>query len=289
MSMQACPTDRMRRVLVATDGSESCHSAVQEAIKLARICSSKLLAVSVVVTNREYEDVLPWVVDHAEQEMKLHLDAVKTLASQEGVDCEVSVLRGEDPCTEIVDEATRTQADMIIMGTHARTGIKRLLMGRLTAKVIGHSPCNILVAPPGSGIDYDRILLATDGSRHSEAACSQAFTIAKQCNSSLIIVSVVAPGASSSELMTAENNVSRFVAMADAEGVKNEGLVIRGTPHEGIAKTAAEKGAGLIVVGSHGMTGLMTLFMGSVTGQVISHTHSAVLVVKLGRDELSRH
>lgn len=283
MGTQACPTDKVRKLLIATDGSQSCKSAEREAIKLAKICSSQLLALSVVVTNREYEDGLPWVVERAEREMREHLEAVRTLASQEGVDCEAILHQSEDPYLDIVDEAAKRGADLIVMGTHARTGFKRLIMGRLTARVIGHSPCNILVVPPGSEVTYGHILLASDGSKYSAKAFAEAITIAKQCKSTLIAVTVIPPDAAPAELLTAESNVNRLVESANKEGVRNEGLVIKGVPHEGIAKTAVEKGADLIVLGSHGLTGLMSLLMGSVTGQVISQTHSAVLVVKMSQ------
>jgi nucleotide-binding universal stress UspA family protein len=283
MGAQACPTDKARKLLIATDGSQSCDSAEREAIKLAKICSSRLLALSVVVTNREYEEVLPWVVERAEREMREHLESFRSLASQEGVDCEAILHQGEDPYVDIIDEAAKSGADLIVMGTHARTGIKRLIMGRLTARVIGHSPCNILVVPPGSGVNYGHILLASDGSKHSAAASAEAITIAKQCNSTLMIVTVIPSDAMPAELLAAESNVNQLAESANKEGVKHEALVIRGKPHEAIVNTAAEKRADLIVLGSHGLTGLMSLLMGSVTGQVISHTHSAVLVVKMSQ------
>ncbi len=271
-------------MLIATDGSESCRGAEKEAIKLAKICSSKLLALSVVVTNREYEDVLPWVVEQAEKEMRAHLDSVRERAAGEGVDCEIVIHPGEDPYLDIVDEANKSGADLIVMGTHARTGIKRLLLGRLTARVIGHSPCNVLVVPPECEVNYDRILLAADGSRYSAAASLEALAIAKQCNSTLFQLSVIPPNATPAELSEAEILVDQLAGRASSEGVRNEGWVARGKPHEEIIKAALEKSSGLIVLGSHGLTGLRSLLMGSVTGQVISHAHTAVLVVKLRQD-----
>ena len=59
MIVDACLMDRMEEVLVTTDGSESSRNAVHEAIQLAKECSSKLIVVSVVVTNLAYEDFVP--------------------------------------------------------------------------------------------------------------------------------------------------------------------------------------------------------------------------------------
>lgn len=280
MSGPMCPTGRMERLLVATDGSEASRNAVAVGLELAKVCSSKLevIAVAVVLTNLEYDGALPWVIDDAEKEMQKKLEAVKDMVKEEGIDCEIIVHRGEDPYVEIVDEAVKNKADMIIIGTHGRTGVKRFVMGSVAGNVIGHAPCKVLVIPPGAKIGYSTILVATDGSTHSDAAVLEAVTIAKRCGSSLIIVSVAS---SNDEIATAEENVKRALEAADKEGVKKEGIVLRGKADQAIVEAAGQKEAGLIVMGRHGKTGLMSLVMGSVTEHVLSHGNTAVLVAKV--------
>jgi nucleotide-binding universal stress UspA family protein len=280
MSGPMCPTGRMERLLVATDGSEASRNAVAVGLELAKVCSSKLevIGVAVVLTKLEYDSALPWVIDDAEKEMQKKLEAVKDMAKEEGVDCEIIVHRGEDPYVEIVDEAVKNKADMIIIGTHGRTGVKRFVMGSVAGNVIGHAPCKVLVVPPGAKIGYSTILVATDGSIHSDAAVSEAVTIAKRYDSSLIIVSVAS---SNEEIATAEENVKRALEAADKEGVKKEGMVMRGKADQAIVEAAGQKEAGLIVMGRHGKTGLMSLVMGSVTEHVLSHGNTAVLVAKV--------
>jgi len=270
----------MERLLVATDGSEASRNAVAVGLELAKVCSSKLevIAVAVVLTNLEYDGALPWVIDDAEKEMQKKLEAVKDMVKEEGIDCEIIVHRAEDPYLEIVDEAVKNKADMIIIGTHGRTGVKRFVMGSVAGNVIGHAPCKVLVIPPGAKIGYSTILVATDGSAHSDAAVSEAVTIAKRCDSSLIIVSVAS---SNDEIATAEENVKRALEAADKEGVKKEAMVMRGKADQAIVEAAEQKEAGLIVMGSHGKTGLMSLVMGSVTEHVLSHGNTAVLVAKV--------
>jgi nucleotide-binding universal stress UspA family protein len=281
MDGQTCPIERMERLLVATDGSEASQGAVAVVMGLAKSCSiksTKLFAVAVVLTNLEYESALPWVIADAEKEMQQRLEAVKGMAEKTGIECEIVVQRGEDASAEILDQAVRNKADMIVMGTHARTGVKRLVMGSVVAKVIGHAPCRVLVVPPDANVDFGTILVATDGSRHGDAALAEAIAIAKNCNSSLIIVSA-AP--SDEEIATAEQIVKRALEAADTAGVKKEGMVLRGQAGPAIVQAAGQKAAGLIVVGSHGKTGLMSLLMGSVTEHVLSHGNTAVLVAKV--------
>lgn len=277
MDAQVCPMERMERLLVATDWSESSRSAVEEAIQLAKVCSSKLIAMTTVFTNIEYEDAMPWVIEQVEKEMQEKLESIRRMAVEQGIDCETFVYRGDDPYMDIVNAAIMKHVDMIVMGTHGRTGLKKLIMGSVTGNVIGHAPCKVLVVPPGAKIDYRTILIATDGSIHSAAAASEAAAITKRYGSALVIVSV-APSAA--EVPYVEENVKQVMELAEKEGLKKEGMVLQGKSHEVILEIAKQKHAGLIVVGSHGKTRLMSRLMGSVTEWVISQTESAVLVVK---------
>jgi nucleotide-binding universal stress UspA family protein len=286
MNGLVCPAARMEKLMVATDGSEYSGSAIREAINLAKICSSKLYAVSVVKTNPEFEDLVPMVIEKIEREAREHLESVKDKASREGIDCEIIVNRDEEPYQNIIDEATRNHVNMIIVGTHGRTGLKRLMMGSVTAKVIGHAPCNVLVVPLDAKIECKNILIATDGSKYSDAAAAEAIGIAKRCAGSLIAISVVYADKEivlpedDEEMISARDNVKKIVDIAEKEGIKTEGLTVQGKPHEGIVEIAKQKHADLIIVGSHGRTGIERLLMGSVTERVIGHSKSAVLVVK---------
>ncbi len=135
------------KLLLATDGSESAEAAIQEAVNIAKVCSSRLYVISVVEVNPEYEALAPQIVEKAETETNEHLESVKKKAEKEGIRCEVIAHQGEEPYRFIVDEAVKLKADMIIMGSHGRTGLKRLMMGSVTSRVIGHAPCKVLVVP----------------------------------------------------------------------------------------------------------------------------------------------
>jgi len=142
-----CARMGFERLLLATDGSDSAQAAIQEAIAIARVCSSQLFVISVVEVNPEYEALAPQIVEKAEVETREHLESIKAAAAKEGIDCEVLAHQGEEPYRFIVDEATKRKSDVIIMGSHGRTGLKRLMMGSVTARVIGHAPCKVLVVP----------------------------------------------------------------------------------------------------------------------------------------------
>jgi hypothetical protein len=277
MNGLVCPTAKIEKLMVATDGSEYSESAIREAINLAKICSSNLIAVSVVKTNLEFETVLTQFVEKEEQEAIKHLEAVKAQAAKEGINCMTIVSLSEEPYEDIVRHASKNNVDMIIMGTHGKTEMKRLMMGSVTARVIGHAPCNILVVPLNAKVECKNVLIATDGSKYSEAAGSEALGIAKRCGSSLIVISVAS---SDAEIASAKNNVNKVSEAAEKEGIKATAVVTKGKPYEAILETSRQKKADFIVVGSHGRTGLARLLMGSVTERVIGHSEVAVLVVK---------
>jgi len=279
-AIQECPVAKMEKLLLATDGSEFSEGAIREAINLAKTCSSKLYAISVaeVLDIREFADDYPLVaVESREKALRQHLESVKEIAEKEGVVCEIILGRGKEASKEIIDEAAKNNAELIIMGRHGRTGITRIMMGSVTAKVIGDAPCKVLVVPRFARISLEKILVPTDGSIFSDLAVREAISIAKRIGSSLIALSVYKRDAN---FELAEATIGIVKELADKEGVKIEALTLKGEPHEIIVDTVEKKKSGFMVIGSHGRSGMERLLMGSVTERVIGHAGCPILVVR---------
>jgi len=293
---EICPIVNTEKLLLATDGSQFSEGAIREAIRLAKRCSSKLSVLSVIETNPEYETIAPQLLEKAEKSAQEHLGSVKEQAKREGVDCTTGILEGEDSFHYISDEAAKNKISMIIMGRHGKTGLKRLVLGSTTARVIGYAPCNVLVVPSAARVEFKNILVATDGSRYATAAASEAIGIAKQNNSKLIVLAVV-PSESmqpmdivhsqmsrdviaEAEMKEAEKNARAVKEAAQKEGVTVEAFIMGGKPSAAIVQTAQDKNVDIIIVGSHGKTGIDRLLMGSVAERVIVLSSCAVLVVK---------
>src|SRR3990170_106085 len=290
------PIINTNRLLLATDGSLFSEGAIREAIRLAKRCSSKLAAISVIETNPEYETIAPQLLEKAERPARGHLESVKAQAKKEGVEITTSILEGEDSYNFISDEAVKNKTTMIIMGRRGKTGLKRLVIGTPPARVLGHAPCNVLVVPRAAQVGFRNILVATDGSRYAAAAASEAIGIAKKNKSKLIVLAVV-PSESmqpmdivhsqmsrdviaEKELSVAENSAKTVKAVAQKEGVAVEAFIMGGRPADAIVQTAKEKNVDVIMLGSHGKTGIDKLLMGSVAERVIVLAACAVLVVK---------
>jgi nucleotide-binding universal stress UspA family protein len=283
----ASPANPFPKILVCTDGSPDSEGAVSAALQLAKATGSMVVLLEVIFYLSGYEmqspDTLaPPVVNLElmqvqETAAKERLETWRAAAAKEGVALEPRVRAGSSAYEGILEEVGETQPDLIVMGRHGYTGLARLLMGSVTARVIGHSPCHVLVAPQGVPLSFERLLIASDGSPYSEAAWDEALTLAQAMGSALIGVAVAT---SDRDIPTATEAVRHLEAAAAAQGIKLDTMIPMGRPEEGIVKAAGFKGASLIIVGSHGRTGLKRLLMGSVAERVIGLASCPVLVVK---------
>ncbi len=274
---QTCPVMKNERLLLVTDGSIFSEGAKREAMDLAKKCSSKLHVISVIESNPEYETIGIDVFEKEEAEARKYLESIKAKALQEGINCETIFYRGEEAYRHIVDEVAERNIGMIVIGRRGRKGLVKLMMGEEAAKVISNAPCKVLVVPKAAKIEYKDILIATDGSKHSEAAALEAINIAKRCGSTVIAISV---SPSEDELQEAKTNIARVVEMAQKEGLSIEALTPIGRSYDAIVETAGGRGVDLIVMGTYGKTGLKKILMGSSTEKVIALAGCAVLVVK---------
>jgi len=278
-AFKACPIPKIEKLLLASDRSEFSEGAIRESIKLAKICGSKLYVISVTETPdiRAYNYPLE-AFEKLEMLTRQHLESIKERAEKEGLVCEVIERRGPETYKYIVDEAAKNNVEMIIMGRRGRTGITRVMMGSVTDRVIGDAPCKVLVVPTFTRISFEKILVPTDGSRFSELASREAISIVKNFRSRLIVLSVAR---NDKNLPLADARVGMVKEAAEKEGIKFEVLTLIGNPSEVIVYTAEKKNVGLIIIGSHGRSGIERLLMGSVTERVIGHAVCPVLVCKL--------
>ena len=161
--------DKPEKLLVCTDGSEDSQAALAGAMALARDRGSQIYLLQVVQIIPEFEAAAPDLMARVGEEVRQQLEAVKAEAAQKGVALETRMSRSISVFSAILQEAEQIQPEMIVMGRHGRTGLARLLIGSVTARVIGHSPCNVLVVPRGAAVSFDRILIASDGSPCSNA------------------------------------------------------------------------------------------------------------------------
>ena len=143
----SCPLTRGEKILVAVDGSKHSEKALDQAISMGKICNSQIFALTVVDLYPEQLAIAPALGEKMSEEARDLLDRVKQKIEQENIPCETIVHIGGQPHRFIVEEAKNKGIDLIVMGTHGKSGLKKLLMGSVTERVIGHAPCTVMVTP----------------------------------------------------------------------------------------------------------------------------------------------
>ncbi len=293
-----------QRILVAVDLSEASLSVLREGRALA---AARGAALAVVYVAGNVGDVQPFfpqnyganIVSALEIE-KLARDAfdkrMAELQADGGPDVEPFFEVGS-AYAEIVRRAEAWRADLVLVGSHGHTGLTRVLLGSVAAKVARHAHCPVLVSRqkrPG-GV----VLAATDLSDPSLPAVARAVAEATERGVALLVAHALDTGlvdygieagaffGSSAPSTTPEaRKQSREVLaglLRDAAarfGGTGEGLVLEGEAAGAIVRAAEERGADLLVVGTHGRTGLARLLMGSVAERVLERSPCSVLVVR---------
>ena len=134
-----------KKIVVGYDGSKYGDAALDEGIDMAKAAGGTLIIVTSADINVELEEMAPNFVDEMSAKSKGDLDRAAEKVKAAGVAYETVFLTMTDAHEAIVTAAREKGADLIIMGTHGRTGLTRLLMGSTTERVIGHAPCAVLV------------------------------------------------------------------------------------------------------------------------------------------------
>jgi nucleotide-binding universal stress UspA family protein len=281
---------KYRKILVAVDSSESSKNALHQAFKLANE-EKCWITVTSVVPPYEGEIEILGVKDIRAALRKPCEDAlaeVQNIARTERMLVKTVCEEGE-VYERIVDLADAENCDVIVMGRRGLRRVERTLIGSVTARVIGHTQRDVLVVPNGTTVGWKTIVLATDGSKYSAAAAERAIAFAKSYGGELKVLSVVdvptefyaeAPKAVEDLVRKAKEFVADVKKQAEAAGVPAETFVGEAEAYQAVNNLAQEQKADMIVLGSHGRTGLRRLLMGSVTEAVIGHASCPVLVVK---------
>ena len=143
----ACPITRGEKILVAVDGSKYTDIIVDQAISMGRICNSVIVAISVIPFFPEYVSSAVQLEEELSKNTRKLLETVKRRIEKENIACETLVRIDDQPHEPIVQEAKKRNVDLIVIGTRGVTGLKRVLMGSVAQKVIGHAPCPVMVVP----------------------------------------------------------------------------------------------------------------------------------------------
>jgi nucleotide-binding universal stress UspA family protein len=226
----------------------------------------------------------------------------KFLAVDDSLGARVEFLVAEAPSVyrEILAQADRRKADLIVMGTHGRSGVERLLLGSTTDKLLRRATMPVMTVPAEAPDvvpmqSFQRIVCAVDFSPCSLAALESASSLARETDSRLTVLHVIEllPVVYEPSMATpfdferdrpmleqaGRDHLHRFIPDLVARQSAIDEVVTSGKPYVEILKEAAERRADLIVLGVHGHNVLDRLLFGSTAGHVVRGAGCPVLTV----------
>ncbi len=282
------------KIVVAIDGSQSSEAAVDA---LTNIQLAPGTEVRLLIAIEPYQDAIAKATD-----------ALKGMANElqnKLVGCTVTyeVAQG-DAKTRITEIAKGWSANLIIMGSRGRKGLEVMLMGSVSQGVLTQSPCPVIIAKavethdPKNG--FKNILITVDNSAYSKAALSWLQGIHWAPETKFKVATIVQPLVDSFDSVgsiTDATNLTRqhddLIGMAKSEvtklsadlaaavGPKNVSIEVgEGDPRDVIINIATSWKADLIVMGSHGRTGLDKFLLGSISQAVALHAPCSVAIVR---------
>jgi nucleotide-binding universal stress UspA family protein len=229
------------------------------------------------------------------------LKELKEVASQCGVSSATcDVLSGAPPFDEICRLAETLPADLVVMPTHGRTGLKHVFLGSTAERVVQHSSCPVLVTRKNSGESKSprfrvrTILVPVDFSNCSREGLRYAIAFANEFGAKIILLHATylgyvyscegtavydIPGLQKAARKTAARKMRELVGSVNFGAVKFETAFTDGSPVIDICAFAKDHNVDLILTSTHGFTGFTHVLIGSIAEQVVRRAPCSVLVV----------
>lgn len=295
--------NKFKRILVPVDFSEGSVDAFNLAVYFTKERDSKIILTHIIsepqITDPVYssEYFTPSIIADLKDELeeKIKSEYIGNRKNDIGI-----VIRRGYPPSEIVSLINENDADLVIMGTHGRKGLTHMLLGSVTEKIIRVSKIPVItlklghVASPES-YRIKKILVPYDFSELSEKSFHLAGEIAPFYEAEIDLVYVNQPITYYpyylSENYSEENVLERLdeeikekldalAGKVENKNIKINTFIRRGDPYEKIIELADESSANLIVMGTHGRSGLAHVVIGSVAERVIRASNIPVMTIR---------
>jgi nucleotide-binding universal stress UspA family protein len=286
-----------KKLLCPIDFSPGSQQALTVATRIARKTGAELvIAHAWYLPARAFAGEYP-VPDHMIHEMideaGRTLDDARKLVAELGLPRVTSRLLRGVPWDQIAQAAhTDSAIDAIVMGTHGRSGIARVFLGSVTEQVIRHAPCSVLaIREQGATLPFRNLLCPIDFSDDSPHAIERAAELAAQGATGINLLHVIEPELTYSGLSMAEDRLAaleqsatRELADVASDLAKRVTVPVTTTLDIGqpgariLAALDADPTIDLVIMGSHGRTGIKRVLLGSVSEKVLRHAACPVLI-----------
>ena len=296
---------QFQHILCPTDLSDASRPALRYAAAIAAWYDAQLTVLHVVPTFDAIqippgalgETVqLVYPATHAEVVAMLQQQAEATGATAVNPALEA---KAGDATDLIVGRALTLPADLVVMGTHGRSGFNRLLYGSIAEQVLHRASCPVLAVPPHApataDVTFKRVVCALDFSPASLQAVGFALDLARQANGALTVLHTVewlpeeeprvhthfnVPEYRQHLIDDARARIMELIGDESQTWCAIEPVVTAGRAYREILRVAKERGADLIVMGTQGRGGIGLALAGSATQQVVRGAACPVLTVR---------
>jgi nucleotide-binding universal stress UspA family protein len=278
-------------VLVPIDGSDCAAAAVEYANDLASRRDATVHVLS-VADSRTLEDA-PQYQEVKDSRAELAEATCATLA-EDDVEARAAVRTGV-PHRAILDYVDQQGIDLVVMGTHGRTGVERYVLGSVTEKLVRLSDAPVLsvkAADDGAvSFPYEDVLVPTDGSEGANTAIEPAFEVAETYDARVHALSVIDTASMGldvrSELIVEQlEDEARDAVDVVADRAEDRSLgpvataVEYGSPYQEIGSYVEENDVDLVVMGTHGRSGIERYLLGSVAEKTVRTSSVPVMTVR---------
>ena len=294
-----------KHLLIPLDGSLMAEASLPAAVSLSRILGASVTLFHVIERDAPQEiHGQRHLTSPDEAESYLNDIASRFFPADIPVQRHVNSSEVSDVARSIVEHVRELGPDLIVMCTHGRGGLRGFMFGRIAQQVAGLDKTPVLLVPPVPTTGprmflWNRILVALDGNPEHEDGLLVASSLAAICKAELCLIMVVRtfntlsgeeaakakmhPGATHVLLDLAEQEaneyMSRLIDTLQVKGVPATTAVYRGDPAKVITSMAEKTKTNLIVLATHGKTGMDAFWSGSATPNVTSRSIIPLLLI----------
>ncbi len=292
-----------KRILFPTDFSECADEAYEYALLIANMYNAELhiLYAHKIFCNSFGQEFIipqsPQITNSHPEEIDKEMEKYVPKYGIEDNKIIKSFDTGIAIAPTIVEYIETNKIDLVIMGTHGHRGFRHMLLGSITEEVLKISPCPVITIRKDDSIKPvpKHILVPIDYSDHSLLAFSEGYNIAQKFGADVTLLHVIEdpiPSAyylAANELTidhlykkTAKNAKEKLSKICKEAGIiQNCNIkVIKGHVASSITKYASDNKMDLVIMGSHGYTGLTHFLLGSTAEKVLRSAHCPVMIVK---------
>jgi nucleotide-binding universal stress UspA family protein len=288
---------RIARILCATDFSPGSEAALRVAVRFANDLDAELViahAWHVPVSAGQGYLFPSRMIDEIVEDAKRGLESAARNATALGAHRVRTELLSGVAWTAITEHlAANPSYELVVMGTHGRTGLLRVVLGSVAEKVVRHAPCSVLVVRSDAA-QFANVLVPVDFSEASDPAIEVASQLVQPGGSGVTLLHIVEvplvghAGRQVTEVVDDLDTRARALLAESAAKIATRVAV----PVQTRTREGRSAGAGvleaidedpaidLVIVGSHGHTGIKRALLGSVAEKVVRHARCPVLVAR---------